>query len=130
MSVSIKFENNLPQFENELKNKKQAISYAWGLKWLSLASQIITKNKIIDTGRLRASLSFITVNQNGNNGAFETGDNLIGSSGDDGTVIVGSNVKYAAKQEFENRKGPFVRPAITDYKDSYENIAKSILDSE
>lgn len=130
MSVNVKFENNLPQFERELKDKKQLISYAWGLKWMSLASQVITRNGIIDTGRLRGSLSFITINQNGNNGAFESGDSLIGSSGDDGTVIVGSNVKYARRQEFENKKGSFVRPAITDYKDSYEEIAKSILNSD
>lgn len=130
MSVSIKFENNLPQFERELKNKKQAISYAWGLKWMSLASQIITRNRIVNTGRLRASLSFITINQSNNNGAYENGDSLVGSSGDDGSVIVGSNVKYAAKQEFENPKGSFVRPAITDYKDSYEELAKSILNSD
>lgn len=130
MSVNVKFENNLPQFERELKDKKQLISYAWGLKWMSLASQVITRNGIIDTGRLRGSLSFITINQNGNNGAFENGDKLIGSSGDDGTVIVGSNVKYARKQELENKKGSFVRPAVTDYKESYEELAKSILNSD
>lgn len=130
MSINIKFESNLPKFETELKEKKKLITYAWGLKWMALASQVITRNRIVDTGRLRGSLSFITVDNSGDNGAFEGGDKLSGSSGNDGDLIVGSNVKYAAKQEFENPKGAFVRPAITDYKDSYEELAKSILNSD
>ena len=130
MSINVKFENNLPRFEESLKEKKKLITYAWGLKWMSLASQVITRNRIVDSGRLRASLSFITVDKSGDNGAFKEEDKLSGSSGNDGDLIVGSNVKYATKQEFENPKGSFVRPAITDYKDSYEELAKSILNSD
>ena len=130
MSINVRFENNLPRFKQELKEKKKLITYAWGLKWMALASQVITRNGIVDTGRLRASLSFITVDKSGDNGAFEGNDKLSGSSGADGDLIVGSNVKYARKQELENKKGSFVRPAITDYKDSYEEIAKSILNSD
>lgn len=129
MSINIKFENNLPHFENELKNKKQAISYAWGLKLMSLTSQIITRNGQVVTGRLRRSISFITINKSGSNGGSGK-DILTGSSGDDGTVIIGSNLKYARRVELHSKKGQYLKPACTDYMDSLENIAKSILDSE
>ena len=128
MSINVRFENNLPQFERELKDKKQLISYAWGLKLMSLASQIITRNGQVVTGRLRSSISFITVNKSGSNGG--SGDEILtGSSGDDGTVIIGSNLPYAKKVEFTSRKGQYLKPACTDYTDSLENIAKEILNN-
>lgn len=130
MSYSVKFENNYPKFKNEWKERKKLITYAWGLKWQSLASKIITANRIVDTGRLRASLSFITVDKSGNNGAFSNSDTLSGSSGNENDLIVGSNVKYAAKQELTNSKGPFITPAIQNYKSDYQNIAKQIMNQE
>ena len=30
MSINVRFENNLPRFEQELKEKKKLITYAWG----------------------------------------------------------------------------------------------------
>ena len=50
MSVNVRFENNLPRFQEELKEKKKLITYAWGLKLMSLASQIITRNGQVVTG--------------------------------------------------------------------------------
>lgn len=129
MSVNVRFENNLPRFQEELKEKKKLITYAWGLKLMSLASQIITRNGQVVTGRLRGSISFITVDKSGSNGGSGS-DILTGSSGDDGTVIVGTNVKYGRKVELTSRKGQFLKPACTDYKNSLEEIAKSILNSD
>lgn len=129
MSINVGFENNLPRFQEELKEKKKLITYAWGLKLMSLASQIITRNGQVVTGRLRGSISFITVDKSGSNGGSGS-DILTGSSGDDGTVIVGTNVKYGRKVELTSRKGQFLKPACTDYTDSLENIAKSILNSD
>ena len=128
MSINMKFESNLPKFQSELKEKKKEVTYAWGLKLMSLASQIITRNGQVVSGRLRGSISFVTVDKAGNNGG-SGGDVLGGSSGDDGTVIVGSNVPYARKVELTSRKGQFLKPACTDYTDSLEEIAKSILNS-
>ena len=129
MSFSVKFENNFPKYKNEWKERKKEITYAWGLKFISLASKIITRNGIVNTGRLRASLSFITIDKSGSNGGGGQ-DVLNGSSGNESDLIVGSNVKYAAKQELENKKGPFIRPSITDYREDYKNIAKSIMNKE
>ena len=129
MSINIKFESNLPKFETELKEKKKLITYAWGLKLMSLASQVITRNGQVLTGRLRASISFITIDKSGSNGGSGS-DVLTGSTGEEGTVIIGSNVPYARKVELTSRKGQFLKPATTDYIDSLEEITKSILNSD
>lgn len=126
MSYEIKFENNMNKFNSEWKHKKKEILYGICLKWQEIATKIITSNGIVDTGRLRASLSFITVDKKGGNG-FKAGDTLSGSSGNEGTAYVGSNVEYAKKQELYNKKGAFIRPAITNYRNEYEKVAKAIM---
>ena len=129
MSVKYKvdFENNLSKVEKELENKKTKITYAWGLFWQSQATKIITANKSIDTGRLRASLSFITKDRQGGNG----GEGMLsGSTGDDGTLVVGSNVHYANFIESgtsRQQAKPYVGPAILNYKDDYKKIAQQIM---
>lgn len=130
MSNEIKFENNAPKILKAWENKKIYILYAWGLKWQALSTKIITRNKIVDTGRLRASLTFITSNKKGGSlkKSFNSKNNdfLKGTAPKD-SLIVGSNVSYAAEQEIGNPKGAFVKPAITEYRDSYKNIAEKIM---
>lgn len=125
-NVNIKFEDNSKPIKSEYKAKKNKILYAIGLKWLEICTKIITVNGIVDTGRLRASLSFITPSESGGNGAVEIGDDITGRS-EEGSIIVGSNVKYASKQELTNKKGSFIKPSILDYKEDYKEIAKNIL---
>ena len=125
-NVNIKFEDNSKPIKSEYKAKKNKILYAMGLKWLEICTKIITVNGIVDTGRLRASLSFITPSESGGNGAKEIGDDITGRS-EEGSIIVGSNVKYASKQELTNKKGSFIKPSILDYKEDYKEIAKNIL---
>ena len=125
-NVNIKFEDNSKPIKSEYKAKKNKILYALGLKWLEICTKIITVNGLVDTGRLRASLRFITPSESGGNGAVEIGDDITGRS-EEGSIIVGSNVKYASKQELTNKKGSFIKPSILDYKEDYKEIAKNIL---
>ena len=125
-NTNIKFESNSKFIKEEFKIKKNKILYAMGLKWLEICSKIITVNGIVDTGRLRASLSFITPSESGGNGANEIGDSITGRS-EEGSIIVGSNVVYAAKQELTNKKGSFIKPSVLDYKEDYKQIATTIL---
>lgn len=133
-NVEIKFEDNSNKFKTELNRKRMKLTYAIGLKWLEICTKIITVNGIVDTGRLRASLSFITPYQSSGANSFsgsaedsKASDRIRGKSGEDGVVIVGSNVKYASKQELTNKKGAFLKPSITDYKQDYEEVTKAIL---
>lgn len=103
---SIKIENNAPKVLRELEAKEGMILQAIGLKWQSIVTKIITVKNIVDTGALRSSMTF-------NKGNKE--------------VIVGTPKKYATKQEFENKKGPYMKPSLLEYKDVYKNIAEQIL---
>lgn len=129
--LEIKFENNKSEVESDLKIKEQKILYAIGLKWQEICTKIITRNGIVDTGRLRASLTFITSTKRGGPISFapnsKPSDFLKGSSGGK-EVIVGSNVVYALRQEIENKKGAFLKPSILNYREDYENVTKSILE--
>ena len=130
IGVKIEYNNNIKEVLKAEEKKKEKILYAIGLKWQSICSKIITQRKIVDTGRLRGSLTFITAREVGSpiNTVTEnkSSDFLKGSSGDEDTLIVGSNVEYARKQEFENKKGAFLRPSVLDYKQDYKDIAEQI----
>lgn len=67
-------------------------------------------NAPVDTGRLRNSITFETLN-------------------DEDAVVIGSNVEYAPYQELStsrmkaaNGGKGFLRPAINDHMDEYKNI--------
>lgn len=124
MSLSYKFENNSDKVKREMEEREEAVLYAIGLKWMTICSKVITKKKIVDTGRLRASLSFITPKQNANNGG--SGSDIVSGKSDKKTLVVGTNVEYARKQEFTNPKGSFLRESLANYSDDYKKIAEEI----
>lgn len=103
----------------------------------SISGQYTPSNHAIDTGRLRASLSFITKNESGDNGQPEVktsqvGDKLSGN-GEDGYVIVGTNVDYAEyvhNGTSRMKSRPFLREGIDTKKSEMEAITKSILQGE
>lgn len=105
---TITLEINTKQLNAAMKGKIDAILKAIGLKWQSIVTKEITTRRIVDTGRLRASMDF----------------NVISSKK---VVEVGSPVKYSIKQEFSNKKGPYLKPSLLNYKDTYKNLAKQIL---
>lgn len=134
VGYQIKFEDNSDVFKADYKRKKMKMTWALGLKWQELATKIITANRIVDTGRLRASLSFVTPYKSSGENQFapkpenaKNTDRLRGTSGEQNIVIVGSNVEYAAKQELNNPKGSFVKPAIMNYRDAYKNLLEQIM---
>jgi len=129
-NYNIRIENNIPIVERELKRKIGLMTYAMGLKWQSLATRLITVKRIVDSGRLRGSLTFITAEKVGssiNRVAENEPNDFLHGRAMGKALIVGSNVPYAEKQEF-SRKGPYLKPSILSYKDSYKNICESIME--
>lgn len=128
--IGVKFEDNSVKFKKDWENKRKKILWAWGLKWQELATKIITINRIVVSGRLRGSLTFITPDKVGtpiSRVPENKPSDFLKGKAPENSIIVGSNVEYAAKNELENPKGSFVRPAILTYRDSYQNIAKQIM---
>lgn len=128
--IGVKFEDNSDKFKRDWKDKKKKILWAWGLKLQELATKIITINRIVLTGRLRSSITFITPDKVGSPltrvPENKQSDFLTGKAPEN-SVILGSNVSYASKQELENPKGAFIRPAVLNYRDTLKNIAKQIM---
>lgn len=129
--MSVALSVNSAAVEEELKKRKNMALFAIGSVVLENAVEAISGTydigmKAVDTGRLRASLSFVTPQGQG-------GANLIPSSkSEDGdwldykseadTVVIGTNVRYA---EFVHNGTIFMgaRPFLLDgVNRSYERI--------
>lgn len=128
--MRIKLEDNSRSMFTEMDTKKEEILFQVGLKWQEVVKKIITVQEEVDTGRMRASMSFITNKRKSPNTLVANSkmkDFLEGSSGDTDTLIVGSNVPYAFKNEMHNRKGAFLKPSLLNYESEYKAIAEDIL---
>ena len=127
--LKVNIQDNSDKLLGEEEKKKDKILYEIGLEWQSIVTKILTEKKIVDTGRLRASMSFIT-NKKRVKGVpvkeTKPQDFLSGRANKD-ELIVGSNVEYAEKNELENRKGDFLRPSLLEHTDIYQKIADSIF---
>lgn len=102
--------NNIKLTLGELASKKGRILVAWGIKAVSLATSIITKKGAVDTGRLRASITY----------------NIEG----DNTMCLGTPVEYGKYVElgtYKMKARPFILPAIKDNMNEYKSIANNIL---
>jgi len=107
-NFNIRIENNAPIVKAEMKRKIGLMLLAIGEKWRSLVTQEITTRRIVDTGALRRSMNY-KVNKSDKN------------------IQVGSPLDYAEKQEF-SRKGPYLKPSILSYKESYKNVCGHIME--
>jgi HK97 gp10 family phage protein len=140
-SYSIKFENNSAEFQNVLKQNEEKILYAMGVKGVEGAVDAISGrysvNKAVDTGRLRASISFVTAGGQKGTGESpvansQSGDTLSGKA-EEKTVIIGSNVEYAeyvhdGTSKMDGR--PFLREGIDRTKDEMKEQVLGILKGE
>ena len=140
--MSADFKDNSAAVKAQMeKNIKKAL-VSIGLHWQTRATELARDNKAVDTGRYRASLSFITpdkesgrnktelkVGKNGRLPKSEPEDALIGTAPEN-TVIVGSNVEYAHYIEEGTKrmsKRPIVGNAILNYMNEYEKLTEKAL---
>lgn len=125
-----RFEDNTEILFNAMGKKKEEILFEIGLKWQEIVKKIITEQEEVDTGRMRASMSFITNKRKSPNTRVansKSKDFLDGTTSNEGTLIVGSNVEYAQWNEFHNRKGAFLKPSLLRSKEEFKRIAESVL---
>ena len=104
MRFTIRVENNSQLVISELEKATERALYAIGVKAVEGSVDAISGrydiDPAVDTGRLRASISFVTASgEKGDSGAMsppnaQAGDKLSGKA-DKNSVIVGSNVEYA-----------------------------------
>ena len=136
MRFTIRVENNSQLVLEDLGEAMERALYAIGVKAVEGSVDAISGRydikPAVDTGRLRASISFITPTDKGGSGQpkpknAEAGDDLTGTA-EQNTVVVGSNVEYAEKVHNGDSKmagRPFLREGIDKTKDKMrEQVTK------
>jgi phage gpG-like protein len=114
LNFAFKVESNLDLAEEELKKRVQACLYKMGENAVNetvlyMSKPDFTGKDIVDTGRLRASISFATSEVlSGNNASptimgYDT-DSLTQKPVNKNVVLVGSNVEYASDVELGTTK--------------------------
>ena len=141
MDVVIRVEDNSQKILQEFEQATDRALYAMGIKAVEGSVNAIsgkyTIDPAVDTGRLRASISFITPTQSGEaqvakppNAKEE--DKLTGKA-EENSVIVGSNVEYAEKIHNGDRGmagRPFLRVGIDQTKDVMKSQVEKIFKGE
>ena len=138
MKFTIRVENNSQLVISELEKATERALYAIGVKAVEGSVDAISGrydiDPAVDTGRLRASISFITPTDKGGSGQpkpanAQAGDELTGTA-EQNTVVVGSNVSYS---EFVHNGTsrmagrPFLREGIDKTKDQMREQAEKIF---
>lgn len=82
----------------------------------------------VDTGRLRNSINYAVKNKSGKGEGRDTPN----ANPEEATVYIGSNVEYAAVQEYRDMKhkvgkAHFLRDAITTHGDEYQKTIEAAL---
>lgn len=138
MRFTIRVENNSKIVLEDLGEAMERALYAIGVKAVEGSVDAISGRydikPAVDTGRLRASISFITPTEKGDSGQpkpanAQAGDELTGTS-EKNTVVVGSNVEYAEKVHNGDSKmsgRPFITEGINRTKDKMQEQAEKIF---
>lgn len=138
MRISIRVTDNSQLTKEELAKATERALYAIGVKAVEGSVDAISGkydiDAAVDTGRLRASISFITPTDKGDSGQpkpanAQAGDELSGKA-EKNSVVVGSNVSYASfvhsgTSRMEGR--PFLREGIDKTKDQMQEQAEKIF---
>lgn len=138
MKFTIRVENNSQLVISELEKATERALYAIGVKAVEGSVDAISGrydiDPAVDTGRLRASISFITPTDKGGSGQpkpvnAQAGDELTGTA-EQNTVVVGSNVEYAEYVHNGTSKmagRPFLREGIEKTRDQMQEQAEKIF---
>lgn len=97
MDITIKVEDNTDLVRAELDAKMPEILNALGNELYKSIRNYMTEDNIVDTGRLRGSISYSTPYNDYNQPMSENQPNdFIQGIKEDKTVVYGSNVEYAS----------------------------------
>lgn len=138
LKFSIRVQNNSQLVLEEFEKAVERALYAIGVKAVEGSVDAISGKydtaPAVDTGRLRASISFITPTQKGDSGQpkpanAQAGDELTGTA-EQNTVVVGSNVSYSEFVHNGTSKmagRPFLREGIDKTKDQMQEQVNKIF---
>lgn len=97
MDIIINIEDNSQAIKDELEKKTPEILSAMGNELYKAIYNYMTEDKVVDTGRLRGSISYSTPTTNYNNPtSANKATDFITNANEKDTVVYGSNVEYAS----------------------------------
>ena len=132
MDIKIKIEDNSELTKKELEKKMPELLNGIGNELYKNIYNFMTEDKIVDTGRLRGSISYSTPYNDYNSPtlANQKEDFIIGAK-EKNTIVYGSNVEYAnyvnsgtSKQKARQFMQIGTTRAIPKLKKTVENILK------
>lgn len=139
-SVQVKIEDNVQNTLKEFEKRLNDALFVIGTRGVEGAvDSISNENFAVDTGRLRASISFVTADGShgsqsdkgaGANELLKSGDVLSGKAPKD-SVQIGTNVEYAVPVHDGTSKmpaRPFLRDGIQQQADEMEKDVKAVFD--
>lgn len=123
----MKYESNRNKIDQAMQKAAMDALEAVGLEAQRDLTLKITDNKQVDTGRLRASMTYVAGDRVGNikadnKGILHNEDKPSGKL-DYGTLHIGSNVHYAQKQE---KAKPYLVPTVKSNISKYRNMIQDI----
>lgn len=141
MGVTIRVQDNSAKVLQELQEATDRALYAMGIKAVEGSVDAIsgkyTIDPAVDTGRLRASISFITEQESGKaqvaTPSNAEADDVLKGKAEKNTVIIGSNVEYAQYVHNGSRGKvgrPFLREGIDQTKDVMKSQVEKIYKGE
>ena len=125
--ASVEITNNSDEVRDELE---QAVERA--LVKIGITAEGHAKLACrVDTGRLRGSITYATKTAHSRGTPLKDGspsppqDYELHGTPQENEVVIGTNVEYAAKIEFDVK--PFLRPAAEGHKEEYKRLIESEL---
>lgn len=134
MDFSINIQDNSDKVLKELDNLMPEMLNATGIELYKSIYQFMTDDKIVDTGRLRGSISFSTPFNNYNNPIpANKPEDFIANVKEKDTVIYGSNVEYASyvnSGTSRQRARKFVENGTTRAIPQIKKVLQKILEGD
>ena len=128
--ADIKFTSNVNDILSALENGKRNALTAIGATAETHTKENITADKLVDTGRLRNSITYATGDYSGigtytDNNKKKYSDAKARNTPKDDEVAIGTNVEYAPYLELGTKKiaaHHYLKRAVTEHKDEYKKL--------
>lgn len=135
--ADIKFTSNVNDILRQLEKGKRNALTAIGATAETHVKDNITADDLIDTGRLRNSITFATGDYLGigtytDNEGNRYDDAKARNTPKDDEVAIGTNVEYAAYTELGTQyitAHHYLKRAVTEHKDEYKNLTVQAVQS-
>lgn len=134
--MSMTFKDNSAAVKAQMEKNIAKTIESMGLHWQRRATEEATTMGVVDTGRFRASLSYITpekesgLNSQAPKAPDSASSDALSGRAPEKTVIVGSNVEYAPHLELGTARTtgrPTIRNSVLNYVSEYQEIATKNL---